>query len=157
MKIATLALIVSDGKVLLGFKQGNPEIGIGKLNAPGGKVEEGESLLDCLVRETREESGMELDPRKVEEVAVITFFAGGVEDFQVHIFLTETFTGEPQETSSMRNWYWYPINELDDIRDEMHDGDTHWISQALHGRRFRANVFYERRGEGFLRIRFFNW
>ena len=155
MKIATLALIVRKNTVLLGFKQGKPEIGDGKLNAPGGKVEPGETILKCLVRETKEEVDVELDPRRAEEVAVIVFYAAGVADFEVHVFRTETFTGEPHDTESMRDLYWYPIDDLDDMKDDMHESDLRWMPQAIRGRKFRAHVFYERRGEGFKEIKFF--
>ena len=155
MKIATLALIVRKNTVLLGFRQGKPEIGDGKLNAPGGKIEPGETVLECLVRETQEEVGIELDPRRVEEVAVIIFYAGGVPNFEVHVFRTETFAGEPHETASMCGLYWYPIEDLDDLREDMHESDLRWMPQAIRGRKFRADVFYDRPGEGFRDIKFF--
>src|SRR4051812_41669810 len=100
MKIATLAIIVKDGNVLLGWKK-KGEIGTKTLNGPGGKCEEGETIVECLVRETKEELDIELTPEALDEIAVITFFAAGEPSFKVHVFRTETFSGEPKETADM--------------------------------------------------------
>src|SRR3989344_6574462 len=98
MKIATLVFLIRNRTVLLGFKQGEPEIGEGKLNAPGGKHEGNETIRECATRETWEEVGVQVKPIHLEEVAIITFYAAGMPDFEVHVFRTEIFTGEPHET-----------------------------------------------------------
>jgi len=151
MKIATLAIIIRGGQVLLGQKQGNPEIGSGTLNGPGGKVEPGESLTDCLVRETEEETCVVLSPEHLEKVAVVTFHAGGVPDFEVHVYRTGRFGGTPWETPSMIPG-WYDINNLP--LDRMLESDSHWFPQLIRGEKFRANVYYRERAKGFEKIEF---
>ena len=151
MKIATLGIITRGNQVLLGRKQGDSEIGEGTLNGPGGKQEPGESLVECLVRETEEEVGIVLDPTKVEKVAVITFYAGGIPDFEVHIFRTSDFSGEPRETKSMVP-AWYDIKNLP--LESMHDSDRAWFPQVVRGRKFHANVYYQERAKGFMKIDF---
>lgn len=101
MKKATLAIVIHNNKILLGRKQGSPEIGEGTLNGPGGKQEPGESLIDCLVRETEEELGILLDREHVKKTNVITFFANGEPSFEVHFYHAPVFTGNPHETMSM--------------------------------------------------------
>lgn len=155
MKIATLVFLIRNRSVLLAFKRGGAEIGEGKLNAPGGKLEGDETISECAARETLEEVGVRVDPVDLEEVAVIAFYAAGIPDFEVHVLRTETFSGEPQGTPSMRDPYWYPVDSLEELKDEMHSSDLRWMPQAVRGKRkFRANVFYEKRGEGFLKIEF---
>ena len=151
MKIATLGIITRGNHVLLGRKQGGSEIGEGTLNGPGGKQEPGESLIECLVRETEEEVGIVLDQTKVEKVAVITFHAGGIPDFEVHIFRTSDFSGEPRETKSMVP-PWYDIKNIP--LEDMHDSDRTWFPQVIRGRKFHANVYYQERAKGFMRIDF---
>lgn len=155
MKIATLVFLIRNRNVLLAFKQGGSEIGEGKLNAPGGKREENETIPECASRETWEEIRVRVNPDDLEEVAVITFHAAGIPDFEVHVFRTETFTGEPRATAKMRDPYWYPTDSLQELEGDMHESDKKWMPQAIHGRKFRADVFYEKRGEGFLNIEFF--
>lgn len=153
MKIATLGIITRGNKLLLGLKQGGSEIGDGLLNAPGGKFEpkKDTTILKCLLRGVEEEVGIVLDQAKVEKTAVITFYAGGVPDFEVHIFRSNIFTGEPHETTSMiPDWY-----DIDDLPfDDMHDSDHTWFPQAVRGRKFHANVYYRERAKGFINIEF---
>lgn len=44
----------------------------GKLNGLGGKVETDETALDCIVREVREESGLQIEPDRWFEIGVMT-------------------------------------------------------------------------------------
>lgn len=66
---ATLCYIVRGGKILLiRKKQG---FGAGKWNAPGGKINDGESLEQCVARELNEEIG--IAPRGPKLLADIEF------------------------------------------------------------------------------------
>ena len=153
MKIATLAIITRGNQILLGRKQGSPEIGEGTLNGPGGKYESEKdlSILNCLVRETEEELAIELDPSKVEKVAIITFYAAGEPSFEVHTYRTSNFSGEPSETESMvPEWH-----DLDKIPYErMLESDSHWFPKLVRGETFNANVYYREKAKGFIRIEF---
>lgn len=141
MKIATLALIVSDGRVLLGTKHPNAEIGKGLLNGPGGKLEEGESLVECVTRETLQETGVVLDSDDLDEVAVLTCINDSSPAWKVHVFLARSFSGEPVATPEMRpdpEW-WYPIGQIPFHR--MHGADAIWMPKALKGDKFRADIY----------------
>ena len=50
---ATLVFVVRGGRILLIRKKRG--LGAGKINGPGGRLEPGESPLDCAVREVQEE------------------------------------------------------------------------------------------------------
>jgi len=60
------AVIVQDGKVLLVKRRHEPMAG--QWSLPGGAVEVGETLEACLVREMREETGLEIAVGPVIEV-----------------------------------------------------------------------------------------
>ncbi len=53
-KIVTAAIILNESRVLIGRRKPNQALG-GYWEFPGGKVENGESLVDCLKRELKEE------------------------------------------------------------------------------------------------------
>jgi mutator protein MutT len=150
MKIATLAVIVQDEKVLLGYKK-KGEIGTGTLNGPGGKVEEGETPVQCVIRETQEEVGITLTEKHLAHLGTITFFAGGTPDFKVLIFYTTVFSGEPQETKDMIPG-WYPIDNLP--FDKMLESDREWFAKIAKGERCSARVYYRERAKVFERIEF---
>lgn len=150
MKRATLAIIVKDNQVLLGEKK-KGEIGTGTLNGPGGKQEEGETLVECLVRETKEELDITLLPEKLTYSGVITFCVAGVPDFEVHIYRTDTFEGTPKETADMIPG-WYPTTRLP--LEKMLESDRAWFEKAVQGKTFNATVYYKERAKGFERIEF---
>lgn len=150
MKEATLAIIVQNEKVLLGFKK-KGEIGSQTLNGPGGKTEPGETASACVIRETQEEVGIALDATHLEEIALITFHHDGTPDFRVHVFYTDAFSGEPVETADMIPG-WYDIHNLP--FDKMLESDREWFAKATRKEHFNANVYYKERAAGFERIEF---
>ncbi|HEY6018811.1 MAG TPA: NUDIX domain-containing protein, partial [Candidatus Paceibacterota bacterium] len=130
MKYATLAIIEKDGQVLLGYKKKGVEEISDILNGPGGKVETGETPEQCVVRETEDELGILLDIYSLEKVALITFLAGGIADFIVHVYRTSVFMGEPQETRVMVP-HWFPIIAIP--YERMLEGDREWFPNVLAG------------------------
>lgn len=63
----------------------------GKWIGVGGKLEEKESPVDCLVREVREETGLEV--RGFEYRGVVTFVSDRWETEQMHLFTSADFCG----------------------------------------------------------------
>lgn len=60
------AVIVKDGRVLLVQRGTEPARGCWSI--PGGLIEVGESLIEAVVREVREETGLEIDPVELVEL-----------------------------------------------------------------------------------------
>jgi len=63
-RVAVTVLLINDDKVL-GVARRDTE---DQWGLPGGKLEPGETLEDCGVRETYEETGLKLDPAKLSFV-----------------------------------------------------------------------------------------
>ena len=57
--LATLMFVVQKGRILLIRKKRG--IGAGKVNGPGGKFEPGETALQCVLREVREELQIDIE------------------------------------------------------------------------------------------------
>jgi 8-oxo-dGTP diphosphatase len=151
MIIATLGIVMRDGKILLGEKK-KGEIGTGVLSGPGGKRDQGETLEECLLRETREELEMELDPASLKLAARIDFYAAGEIDFRVYIYHANILSGEIHETADMIP-SWYPLDE--NTFKLMYEGDRYWLPKVVRREKFRANVYYRDRAREFIRIEFF--
>ncbi len=151
MKIATLGIILNDDNdILLGEKK-KGEIGTGVLSGPGGKLDPGETLEECLIRETREELEIELDPASLELMAIIDFYSGNEIDFRVHVYRAKILSGELHETTDMIP-AWHPIVNLPFGR--MYEADRHWLPRAVCGDKFRAKVYYRGRARDFDGIEF---
>jgi 8-oxo-dGTP diphosphatase len=63
-RLSAGAIVINQGKILL-VKHGGPLHGSEFLVAPGGGVEGEESFVDAGVRETREETGLDVVPQKL--------------------------------------------------------------------------------------------
>lgn len=148
--IETLGIVLQGELVLLGQKK-KGKIGVGKFAGPGGRLEPGENLLECLVRETREELDVELDPAALELAAILDIYIGRDIDRCVYVYRAKILFGELKETADMIP-AWYPIDDLP--YDNMFDADRHWFLKAARGEKFFANVYYEERAKGFLAITF---
>ncbi|MCX6790168.1 MAG: NUDIX domain-containing protein [Candidatus Kaiserbacteria bacterium] len=151
MKIATLGIVLNeDGFILLGEKK-KGEIGTGVLSGPGGKLEQGETLPECLMRETEEELEIRLDPTSLELVALIDFYVGSEIDFRVYVYRARILSGELHETADMIP-DWYPLD--DETFKRTYEADRHWLKKAAHGEKFNAKVYYRDRAKDFDRIEF---
>ena len=66
-KVAALTVIPWDGGILLGRRTQNP--GKGRWSFPSGFVDRGEVVEEAAVRETREETGLEIDDLQVSSAS----------------------------------------------------------------------------------------
>lgn len=94
MKSYTVAFIFNQDKTQwLCLHPKRPEWQVGFINGPGGKIEEGETPVQCMSREIEEECGLRIPEDQWQEVAVekstkstVYFFAavyfGELEDVQ---------------------------------------------------------------------------
>ncbi len=160
MKQATLVQIVrgygAKEEVLLSKKK-KAEIGTDTVNGPGGKVEPGETPLQCAARETEEEMGIRLLLKNLRLRALINFYAAGVLDFQVFTYRARKFSGTPRETESMFMPQWYKVNNLP--LDKMLESDRMWFERVIKappGPVMEINVYYKQRAKDFERIEFLN-
>ncbi len=141
----TLAVIVKDGKILLGMKKRG--FGAGKYNGFGGGVESGETLQEATIRELNEECGLNCDASDIKKVGEFDFYFPHKLEFNqtVHAYLIGTFTGEPKETEEMA-FCWFNLDEIPYLN--MWDDDKYWLPLILRGKKLRAKfVFKQENGE----------
>lgn len=133
---ATLVYIVKDGNVLLIRKKRG--LGAGKINAPGGRLEAGESIEDCAIRETQEE--LCITPLDLHYVGDNRFqFVDGY-SLHAHVYLATDFTGTPTETDEAIP-LWYPITGIP--YDEMWEDDRLWVPLVFRRQRFSARYIFD--------------
>lgn len=142
MKETTLCYLIKDDKVLLALKKRG--FFMGKINGPGGKIEQGETPEQACLREFLEETGTTL--ACVEARGTIEFqWQNQPEDWHqlCHIFVASGYTGEPHETEEMSP-AWYPIDELPFER--MWEDDPIWLPCVLAGGSVNMKLLFDRDG-----------
>lgn len=109
VKVGIGILVFKDGKVLLGKRKESH--GKGEYASPGGHLEFGESVEECIKRECLEEAGI-----KIKNVKFLRF--SNMRKYGKHyadIGLTADWeSGEPKalEPHKMEKWDWYELNNL---------------------------------------------
>jgi len=133
---ATLLFVVRADHVLLMRKKRG--LGAGKINAPGGRLEPGETLRACAVRELEEEL----------RVRAVAPFHVGEHRFQftdgyglhVHVFRAGDCVGEAEETDEGAP-LWTSLERIP--YDEMWADDRIWLPHLLAGRSFSGRYIFE--------------
>lgn len=129
--VANLVFLTRGDEVLLIHKKTG--LGAGKINGPGGKLEEGETAHDAAIREVQEE--LEITPKGLEEMGVLHFdFVDGLK-LHCTVFRGSEYEGIPTETREAKP-EWFPIGQLP--LDRMWADDRHWLPEMLAGKRFQA-------------------
>ena len=110
-KVGVGVIIVRDGKVLLGKRKGAH--GAGSWSFPGGHLEFNESLEECAIRETAEETGV-----TIKNVKKLTFtndiFEAEGKHYITCYMKADLDSGEVKimEPNKCEEWAWFEWNKL---------------------------------------------
>ena len=134
MLVTTLCLLKRDNEILLAMKKRG--FGEGRYNGVGGKIEEGETPEQAMIRETEEE--ISVTPTKYEKVGLIEFdefYKGKKERVVFHLYIVTEWNGEPTESDEMAP-KWFDIQNIP--YDSMFPDDKHWLPLILEGKKIHA-------------------
>jgi 8-oxo-dGTP diphosphatase len=110
MLLATLCYIHRGGQTLMIHRiKRADDIHAGKWNGLGGKFKQGESPEECVIREVREESGLEIVNPRLHGLLMFPGFKGN--DWYVFVFTADEFSGELIENEE-GYLKWIPDAEL---------------------------------------------
>jgi mutator protein MutT len=89
-------MILPDGPSVLLTRRASGLPAGGCWQLPGGHLDPGESVLDCVVRETAEEVGISVTPADVRFVHVRHAFTRTGDSRVVYLFVADGWTGTPR-------------------------------------------------------------
>jgi 8-oxo-dGTP diphosphatase len=133
---ATLIFVVEGQRILLIEKKRG--LGAGKVNGPGGRIDPGETPLECALREIREELGVSAEG--AAEHGVLRFqFKDGYK-LHCHVFRASRCVGTPIETDEAVP-LWTPVDAIPFAR--MWADDALWLPLLLAGERFSGRFVFD--------------
>lgn len=134
---ATLVFVLRGDEILLIDKKRG--LGKGKVNGPGGKVDPGETVEQCAIRECQEELAITVSELEVFGEHLFQFIDG----YSIHCFVyrTRAFHGTPTESpEAAPRW-----TSTDHIPYEhMWEDDQIWLPLLLKGQAFRARWIFDK-------------
>ncbi len=133
---ATLVFVMRAREVLLIRKKRG--LGSGKINGPGGRIEPGESALDCAVREVEEE--LCVTPRGLFGHGELRFQFDDGYSIEVQVFRASGCRGTARETDEAAP-LWTPTDRIPYA--EMWADDRIWLPALLDGKAFTGRFIFE--------------
>ena len=133
---ATLLFVLQEGRILLIHKKRG--FGKGKINGPGGKIEPGETPLECAIRETEEE--LCIHPTGVQTGGKLFFQFQDGHSIEGHVFTATGFKGTPTETEEAIP-LWFPLDQIP--FEQMWEDDPTWFPLMLENRLFHAYYLFK--------------
>ena len=98
---------------------------LGKYNGLGGKLEADEDVMDGMIREIREEAGIECTALSLRGTVSWPGFGKHGEDWLGFVFLVTAFEGEPYLENPEGPLEWVPLTGLYDL--PMWEGDRYFL------------------------------
>lgn len=132
----TLCLICKGDKILLGMKKRG--FGEGRWNGFGGKVKDGEDIMDAAKREFEEEANVKLSDMRKRAVLEF-YYEDSDETMETHLFTATEYEGDVLETEEMMP-RWFSLDEIP--FDNMWPDDRHWMPLLLAGKNFIGKFYF---------------
>ena len=133
---ATLVFVVREREILLIRKKRG--LGAGKINGPGGRIEPGESVRECAVRELGEE--LCVAPVGLEERGELHVQCLDGYKLHVTVFHAIDCIGEARETDEAVP-LWTTLELIP--YQEMWEDDRLWLPPMLEARPFRGRFVFD--------------
>lgn len=108
----------------------------GCLNFPGGKKEPDETMEECVIRETLEETGL-----KIENPVQVGYIEFPTKDFYVHVFKSTKFSGNVHEKADEVQLFWVDEDKIP--YDKMREADKNFLPEIIAGKYVKRRFIYD--------------
>lgn len=135
----TLVYLMKDHEILLAMKKRG--FGEGKINGIGGKLKDGETIEDTVIRETKEEIDVDvIEYEKVGRIDFIEMYKGEKENVLMHVYIVKKWNGEPTESDEVKPM-WFDTSSIP--FEKMMPDDIYWLPQVLEGKKIDAKFEFD--------------
>lgn len=135
-RFATLIYLVRNDEILLIEKlRGH---GAGKVNAPGGHIEVGETPEECAIREAFEEVGITVLCADLQATLKFHDTENGF-NMLGYALVSKTFRGQPKRSPEAVP-FWSKTDQIPFER--MWEDDQHWVPRILAGERLDCEFIF---------------
>jgi 8-oxo-dGTP diphosphatase / 2-hydroxy-dATP diphosphatase len=149
-RIETVLIVQKNSKILLGFKNPEKKFG-GRWNGFGGGLEEGQSLEECAITETYDETG--ITPKNLKRLGKILFhFSTDEQDHEVHFLQADDYEGILDTSKDFIEYREFSPDELEIIYDKMMPADRYWLPYFIEGKMFRGDVILNKKDGKFILV-----
>lgn len=126
--VATLGYVLSPDRqrVLMIHRNTRPDdLHAGKYNGLGGKLEPEENVVAGMIRELREEAGIDAESLRLRGTVNWPGFGNDGEDWLGFIFVIDRYRGEPETATREGTLEWVPIDRLSEL--PLWEGDRQFL------------------------------
>lgn len=129
-------LIEKDGKILL--VQEKLESCYGKWNFPAGKLDMDEDILTCAVREAKEETGLDVEPKSL--LAIYQYSRTLSANVILFTFKSDIIDGEIRIDDEVLDVHWFKIDEIKEMDKKGELRNSAYMINAIS--RFENNISF---------------
>jgi 8-oxo-dGTP diphosphatase len=132
---AALCFIIDNERILVIRKKKG--LGAGKIDAPGGRIKQGETEVEAAARETEEEIG--LIPGGLRKMAELHFYFLNGYTLFCTVFFADRYVGTMKETDEAAP-FWVSKDCIP--YKEMWEDDLYWLPMLLEGKMVKGYFIY---------------
>lgn len=134
IRIYATSLMEKNGKILL--QQEGDELTYGMWYFPSGRMDAKESILNCLKRETFEETGFCVKPKYLIGIYQYNFMKKGqlVENVNF-VFKSDIISGKPKTSKEVLDIRWFEISEIEMMINQNIIRNSNFIKSVISGHR----------------------
>jgi len=141
MRKTNLGIVVKDGKILLCMKK--RWFGVGLWNSAWWKLDECETMEECMIRELKEETNLDTKKEWIEMVWILYFYFRDNPDWEqeCHIFMINDFSWIPEETEEMKP-KWFSFEDIP--YDKMWKDDPIWLPRVIAWEQIEYEIYFDK-------------
>ncbi len=139
---ANLGIIIKGSKILLCMKK--RWFWVGLWNSAWWKIDWCETMEECMIRELKEETNLDVEKNDLKEVGILYFYFDFKPEWnqKVVIFMINDFKWILQETEEMKP-EWFSIDQIP--YNQMWKDDIIWLPRIINWEKVEYDFYFDKK------------